>query len=55
MNRGKKKKLKAEAKLVQDAVVQAIEKALEEMQSSCDDNVNKENAQHEKTVDTEMC
>ena len=52
MNRGKKKKLKAEAKLVQDAVVQAIEKALEEMQSSCDD---KENAQHEKTVDTEMC
>lgn len=52
MNRGKKKKLKAEARLVQDAVVQAIEKALKDMQSSCDD---KENAQHEKTVDTEMC
>ena len=52
MNRGKKKKLKAEARLVQDAVVQAIEKALEEMQSSCDD---KENARHEETGDTEMC
>ena len=52
MNRGKKKKLKAEARLVQDAVVQAIEKALEEMPSSCDD---KENMQHEKTGDTEMC
>ena len=52
MNRGKKKKLKAEARLVQDAVVQAIEKALEDMQSSCDD---KENAQHEETGDTEMC
>lgn len=52
MNRGKKKKLKAEARLVQDAVVQAIEKALEEMQSSCDD---KENTRHEKTIDTEMC
>ena len=55
MNRGKKKKLKAEARLVQDAVVQAIEKALKEMQSSCDDNVNKENAQHEEISDTEMC
>lgn len=52
MNRGKKKKLKAEARLVQDAVVQAIEKALEDMQSSCAD---KEDAQHEKIVDTEMC
>ena len=52
MNRGKKKKLKAEARLVQDAVVQAIEKALEDMQSACAD---KENMQHAKTVDTEMC
>lgn len=52
MNRGKKKKLKAEAKLVQDAVVQAIEKALEDMQSSC---VDKEDTQHEKAGDTEMC
>ena len=51
MNRGKKKKLKAEARLIQDAVVQAIEKALEDMQSSCD----KENVQHEKIGDTEMC
>ena len=55
MNRGKKKKLKAEARLVQDAVVQAIEKALEEMQSACADGDDKENMQHEKTGDTEMC
>ena len=46
MNRGKKKKLKAEAKLVQDAVVQAIEKVLEEMAQG---------EKHEETVDTEMC
>ena len=45
MNRGKKKKLKAEAKLVQDAVVQAIEKALKDMAQG---------EKHEETVDTEM-
>ena len=46
MNRGKKKKLKAEARLVQDAVVQAIEKALEDLAQG---------EKHEKAVDTEMC
>ena len=52
MNRGKKKKLKAEARLVQNAVVQAIKKTMKDMQSSCDD---KENVRHEETGDTEMC
>ncbi len=46
MNRGKKKKLKVEARLVQDAVVQAIEKALKDMAQGEED---------EETGDTEMC